>query len=147
MTRIYLASRYSRRAELCGYRDQLQALGYTVTSRWLNGSHQIGSDGTPLTEDGEALVEFGDPALAKELRQAFAWEDLIDVAGSDQLIAFTEEPYQTASRGGRWFEMGYAYARGLSLTIVGPRENLFCWLPVVRQFDTWEEAVAFFRQR
>lgn len=31
--RIYLASRYSRRLELCGYRDQLRAIGVDVQAR------------------------------------------------------------------------------------------------------------------
>ena len=38
--KIYLAARYSRREELCGYRSELEAIGHTVTSRWLNGKPQ-----------------------------------------------------------------------------------------------------------
>lgn len=144
---IYLAARYGRREELCGYREQLVAAGHVVTSRWLQGSHQIGPAGQPLTDDGEAAIEWGTSALAAELRQAFAWEDLLDVASADLLLAFTQEPYATPTRGGRWVEFGYALARGISLTIVGPRENLFCWLPVVRQYDTWEEALSVLQTR
>ena len=41
MTAYYLAARYSRREELCGYRADLQRLGIEVPARWLNGSHQL----------------------------------------------------------------------------------------------------------
>ena len=41
LNKIYLASRYGRRDELCTYRAQLQALGFTVTSRWLDGNHHM----------------------------------------------------------------------------------------------------------
>jgi len=54
---IYLAARYSRRLELCGYRQQLRELGHAVDAVWLNGEHQIANDGTPIGESGEALVE------------------------------------------------------------------------------------------
>jgi hypothetical protein len=37
--KIYLAARYSRRPEMCRYAQQLENLGYEVTSRWLNGTH------------------------------------------------------------------------------------------------------------
>lgn len=36
-TKVYLAARYSRREELCRYREELTALGYVVQARWLNG--------------------------------------------------------------------------------------------------------------
>lgn len=74
--KIYLASRYSRRKELCEYRFQLQSIGYAVQSRWLNGDHQISIDGMPISEDGEAIVE-GDSncAEAAEMRSRFARDD------------------------------------------------------------------------
>jgi len=49
--KIYLASRYSRREELCGYRTQLESMGVEVTSRWLNGAHQISDTGVPIDND------------------------------------------------------------------------------------------------
>lgn len=44
-TTVYLAARYSRRLELCGYRAQLAEHGIEVPARWLNGSHQLDNDG------------------------------------------------------------------------------------------------------
>ena len=128
---IYLAARYTRRLELCSYRDQLEARGHKVPARWLTGVHQIGGDGTPIGDNGEQLFEPGHPD-ADALRDKFARDDLEDVLAADMLIAFTETPRGQAtsqSRGGRHVELGIAIGRGISTVIIGPRENLFCWLP------------------
>lgn len=141
---IYLAARYSRREELCGYREQLRSLGHVVDAVWLNGQHQISDTGTPLSESGEKLVE-GDDELTSlrsaALREHFAKEDLRDVVDCDYLIAFTEQPRSNSSRGGRHVELGIAIGLGKTVLIVGPRENIFCWLPEVYQFDTWEKCL------
>lgn len=141
--RIYLAARYSRRLELCGYREQLRAAGHVVQACWLDGQHQISDHGTPIGEAGEALVE-GDDGSATEraaaLRQRFAHEDFRDVAMCDLLIAFTEPPRSSASRGGRHVELGIALGMMKSVFVVGWRENIFCWMEDVEFFETWEAA-------
>lgn len=135
---IYLAARYSRRLELCGYRSQLEDRGHVVPARWLNGAHQLAGDGGPLTEAGERRFEAGDPA-ADHLRDKFATDDYEDVLAADHLIAFTEPPRSggEASRGGRHVELGIAIGARIPVTIVGPRENLFCWLPQVTVYENW----------
>lgn len=148
MTRVYLAASYSRRVELLQYRQDLELLGYTVTSRWLNGTHQIADDGRPIGEAGELLVEgtsVETPAV--ELRRHFLREDMEDVAACDILVSFTEPPRSEHSRGGRHVEHGMALAFRKYLVIVGPRENLFHWHPNTVQFDTWDEALAAFETR
>ncbi|HZZ79637.1 MAG TPA: hypothetical protein VFE62_14045 [Gemmataceae bacterium] len=70
---IYLAARYSRRVELCGYREQLRAMGHTVDAVWLNGEHQISDTGEPIGEHGESLVE-GSPREVP-MRQWPAFQD------------------------------------------------------------------------
>jgi len=140
--KIYLAARYSRREELCKYREKLSNLGHVVTSRWLNGDHQIDNDGEPIGESGESLVEGHNSSDgASVLRKKFAKEDVEDVIKSDLLIAFTEVPRSTNSRGGRHVEMGLAIGRHISVMIVGPRENVFCWLPYISQHETFDSAV------
>jgi hypothetical protein len=124
--KIYLASRYSRREELCGYRLQLQERGHEITSRWLNGEHQISDRG--LSEQA-----------SEELRTRFAMEDWHDLMFADCCIAFTEEPRSSNSRGGRHVEFGGALAAGIYCVVIGPRENVFHCLPSVRWFPTWEE--------
>lgn len=140
---IYLASRYSRREELCRYRDQLTALGHVVTSRWLDGQHQISDSGVPIGDHGERLVEGDDgsetPAAAA-LRSQFAQEDVQDVSDCELLVAFTEPPRTSASRGGRHVELGLALGLGKRVIVVGFRENLFCWLPEVAFCETFQEA-------
>lgn len=119
--RFYLASRYSRREELCQYRKVLENMGHTVTSQWLNGSHQISE-----SQDGDSGA---DDERTVALRQEYGMEDLRDVCAADVLIAFTEAPRCGPTRGGRHVEMGLAMGRGIPVMICGPRENIFCWLP------------------
>ena len=143
--RFYLASRYSRRLELCGYRDQLESAGHVVTSRWLHGSHQITDAGMPIGPSGESLVE-GDSGCdspeAARLRTSFAVEDMVDVFQAGVLIAFTEPPRSGPTRGGRHVELGMALASFKRVIVVGHRENIFCWLPGVEYFPTWEQCCA-----
>ncbi|TWT58927.1 Nucleoside 2-deoxyribosyltransferase [Thalassoglobus neptunius] len=142
---VYLAARYSRRLELCEYRTALEANGIKVTSRWLNGFHQIGDDGTPINEEGEALVEEGDNGSRTEqsarLRLHFANEDVADVRSCNVLIAFTEPPRSSASRGGRHVELGMALGMGKPVIVVGHRENIFCWLDCVKFVESFEDAL------
>jgi hypothetical protein len=149
--KIYLAARYSRREELCGYRSEIEELGHTVQARWLNGEHQIANDGAPIGENGEALVEgtlrSGELLSEREqseraasLRSRFALDDWEDVNAAEVVISFTEPPRSKANRGGRHVEYGIALARGARVIVVGYRENIFHWLPQVEFFETWEAA-------
>lgn len=126
---VYLAARYSRREELCRYRADLEALGFTVTSRWLNGNHQVDEKG--LSEEA-----------GRADRERFAREDFDDVKAADLVVAFTEEPRQTNSRGGRHVELGIAIGLGTPVLVVGPRENVFCCLePEVEVTPSWDQAL------
>ncbi len=141
--RIYLAARYSRRLELCGYRDRLIAAGHDVRARWLDGEHQISNEGKPIGENGEALVEGDDGGSddrSASLRRQFAYDDLSDVEQCDTLIAFTEAPRSGFSRGGRHVELGIAIGMDKRIIVVGHRENIFCWLDEVEFVETFEVA-------
>ena len=131
MTAFYIAARYGRWQEMQGYREQLEALGHTVTSRWINGTHSLRDD---------------DPTL--EFRAQMAMEDLDDLENADALICFTEPPGNIHGRGGRHVEFGYALAMHrttsralgggfLPLHVIGYRENVFHCLPYVDFFDDW----------
>jgi hypothetical protein len=141
--KVYLAARYSRREELCGYRDELSGRGHEVTSRWLNGSHQLDNQGVPISDEGERRFEEADPS-ADHLRIHFAEEDMKDVLSAGTVIAFTEEPRSGNSRGGRHVELGMALAAGKQVIIVGPRENVFCWLPQVEHYSSWRDFIQQF---
>jgi len=122
---VYLAARYSRREELLRYAADLEERGYIVTSRWLQGSHQI--------DDAGLSVE-----AKREERERFAHEDWEDLKGADACISFTEEPRTSNSRGGRHVEFGGALAFGQTVIVIGPRENVFHCLAQVKWFPDWE---------
>ena len=97
--KIYLAARYSRIDELNRYANDLRAMGHIITSRWLQGAHQIGDDG--LSEEA-----------SRAERERFAMEDWADLMAADCCISFTEPPRSSNSRGGRHVEFGAAVAAG-----------------------------------
>lgn len=137
---IYLVARYDRKAELRGYAEDLRALGHTISASWL--------------EEGDAEAAYNwnpDPAMYRR----FARQAIDDLMASDCSIHFTEPPTRelvsgVTARGGRHVELGLAY--GLRdytavdgdahrIVIVGPRENVFHYLPAVDHFPTWDEAL------
>lgn len=131
--KIYMAARYSRREELCGYADELRQMGYEITSRWLAGNHQI--------DDQGISVEAG-----RVERERFAFEDFRDLVIADVCISFTESPRSTNSRGGRHVEFGIALGSGKPVFVVGHRENVFHCLSLVKFFAQWDEAREWFRR-
>lgn len=139
---IYLAARYSRRLELCGYREELRALGFIVQARWLDGKHQLDNAGTPIGGGVEQLIEAADESGNNALRAKFADDDFQDVCGADIQINFTEPPRSNASRGGRHVELGMGLLMARRVIVVGYRENIFHWLPKVEFAATWPEALA-----
>lgn len=130
--RIYLAGRYSRREELCQYRDEARSLGYEITSRWLEGNHQLHPNPEMVDgHDGQTPFE----------AEPFARDDFHDVLRADIVILFTEPPRSKASRGGRHVEFGIGLAARKELWIVGPRENVFHTLNFVHQYEDWQRAL------
>lgn len=118
--RVYLAGRFSRKAELRGYAYDLSRVGIEVDARWLqNGFHE---------ESASPGVE-----------QRFAVEDLEDVKRADVFVIFTEAE-GTYTRGGRFVEMGYALALGKPVIVIGRKENIFVRL-AEKQVATWQQAV------
>lgn len=113
--RIYLAARFGRQAELREYRSQLQALGHTVLSRWLDE----------------------DPSQETDLSvwRARAVDDLEDIRRCEVMLSFTDgEP----ARGGRHVETGIAIERGMRLVVIGPVEHVFHALAQARH-ESWED--------
>lgn len=130
MVKIYLAARYSRHPELRGYAADVRALGHEVTSRWIEGNHQM--------DDAGLSTE-----AARSERERFAREDYEDVCAADLLIAFTAAPRTSTGRGGVMVELGIAIGREMRTWIVGPDENVFCCLPWIARFEDWAECLAY----
>ncbi len=127
--KIYLASRYSRIAEMRSVAAVLRDLGHEITSRWILGDHQIRD------------TELNAAASAK--RELFAQEDFDDLVEADCTVSFSEEP-RTPTRGGRHVEFGIALARMQVVVLIGQREHVFHCLPMVRQFDDFASSLTYF---
>ena len=112
--RVYLAARYEEHPKMRVWRDVLASNGIVVTSRWINGGHDIRED-----------------ANHDEQRRRFAEEDLADIDEADALVAWNPKEHHRSGRGGRHVELGYAIAKGKMVILVGEPENVFHWHPAV----------------
>jgi hypothetical protein len=124
---IYLAARYNKHPEMQGVRDVLQAMGHTVTSRWIDqhGGDQLESaTHAQLNSQSEACAVYGQ-------------HDIEDIEAAETVISFTYP--DGGGKGGRHIEFGYALAKGKRMILVGPRENIFHTLPEVERFESWRD--------
>ena len=121
--KVYIAARFSRRAEAHRLAQFLKEYGHTITSRWVlpDTDHVLPTGLSDQASDAE--------------RQRFALEDYDDVMAAQWCVSLMEEP-RNNSRGGRHVEFGMAVALGQFLTIIGPRETVFHHLPDVQHFDS-----------
>jgi hypothetical protein len=124
--KIYLAAAYERNDEMRGVRDVLTALGYEVTSRWID----------PEAVAAEGAVGASDLKTEPERFARFAEMDLEDLRAADTVIHFTG-----GGRGGRHTEFGAAIILGLRLILVGEREHVFHALPAVEWYPDWSRLV------
>jgi hypothetical protein len=115
--RVYLAARYAWMLKMAEVGDQMKALGFDITSQWIY-----------YAEEGKT-------------REENAVMDLEDVRRADALVCYTFLEGTPIPGGGRHSEFGMAYAWGKKVYIVGPREQIFHWLPGVTQFDTTEQMI------
>lgn len=127
--KVYLAARYDRRDELRVYRDKLESLGVTVTSRWLDEQEPLDGNMTHRPEDWYRHT---------------AYVDLEDVARASALIFFSEDPNIGIRRGGRHVEFGYAKALGKPIFCIGFKENVFHYTDRVYHFKSFDEFVEMF---
>lgn len=117
--KIYLSASFDARDIIEQYAGVLIQKGHEVTSNWL----------------WEPPKRVGDEFEAWEFR-ARANDDLADIDRADAVVMFTEWP---STSGGRHGEFLYGIAKGKRAVIIGPRENVFEYLSVVEQYDTWED--------
>lgn len=93
--KIYLAAKYRRRFELRAVADRFREDGHEVTSQWLDNGEE----------------EADGPAAAAQM-------DVDDVLRADTIVFVGEDAGSSNTGGGRWFELGLAYAHGKRLLIV-----------------------------
>ena len=147
MNRVYLAGRYDTRLDLVAKSIVFNELGFTVTSRWLRGEHSLNEFG--YAGSGFATLPPHVNKAAQALAGHFAQEDLDDVRRADWLVSFTEPDTVGYNTGGRHVEHGYmlgllALGAPKEISVVGPRENVFHFLPSVDHHADWED---FLRDR
>lgn len=129
--KIYLAARYSRFPEMQVYAEELRRLKIEVTSRWIKGDQDIRASGN---------------AHKPHYSRLWAEEDLEDLHAADCVVSFTEGPEAvsgSASKGGRFVEFGLALALHKRVIVVGPKENVFHYLPTVEMFERWEDFLRY----
>lgn len=116
--RIYIAASFAARERLRPVRDRLFAMGYDVTSSWLDEVAQ------PEGMDKDTFD------------RKLAIKDLVEAGSADILI---QDTLTESTTGGSHTEWGIGLARfqRQRLYIVGPRKSVFHQL-ADRQFDTWE---------
>ena len=111
MRRIYLAAPFDWIDRMKAYAEQLRALGFEVTSRWLDEQDKGGT--TDLTdEDGGTQLD------KTELAIAFAVRDIRNIFSADTIIEFN--PGKALIRNTRLAEFGGALFLGKQCVVIGP---------------------------
>jgi hypothetical protein len=111
-------------------RDILVALGFEVTSRWIdqhNGRLEASYTLEKLNADPDECGLLGE-------------HDVADLVAADTVISFTSA--DGGGKGGRHVEHGLALGLGKRVIVCGPRENIFHTLPHVEHYPNWDRLVA-----
>src|SRR5271168_4868891 len=113
MKRIYLAASFEWIDRMKAYAQQLRALGFDVTSRWLDDQDKGGE--TDLTDDdGSTNLELDKTAQAI----GYAVRDIRNILISDTIIEFN--PGKALVRNTRIAELGGALFLGKQCIVIGP---------------------------
>ena len=132
--KVYLAGMFSTIKTRKQQAAELRAMDIVVTARWVD-------------ETVPHNVEMKDLGDQYHIETSVA--DIEDIDAADVFVEFVpsdtelvDATLRSSSRGGRHFEMGYAYAKGKIIYVVGPKENVFHHLPAstIQHFATWDEA-------
>jgi nucleoside 2-deoxyribosyltransferase len=118
--KVYIAARYSQKEEMKQVAALLRDKKIEVMSSWLLEPHPPCTTMDQVSED--------------DLR-GYAQRDLEDIEAADVMLLFTVDPLIPTVRGGRHVETGYCTCLKKPIYIVGPRENIFHYLPQVKQYS------------
>lgn len=112
--KIYLASRFDHAELMRTYKIYLENMySISITSRWIHEPDEISLEERAL-------------------------EDFVDVFCADALLFFSEKPGDSR-KGGRHVEYGIALALDKIIWVIGPKENIFHYIPQVKHYDSFEE--------
>lgn len=130
--KVYLAGMLSTIKTRKAQAAELRVAGIKVTSHWID-------------ETVPYNVEMKD--IPEVYHAETAVIDIQDIDDCDVFVEFVptdtelvDATLRSSSRGGHHFEMGYAYATGKRVMVVGDKENVFHYLPRIEHFATWAEA-------
>jgi hypothetical protein len=113
MRKIYLAAPFEWIDRMKAYAGQLRALGFEVTSRWLDEQDKGGD--TDLTDaDGGTQLD------KTELAIQFAVRDIRNILSADTVIEFN--PGKALIRNTRLAEFGGALFLGKQCIVIGPED-------------------------
>lgn len=117
--RIYLAAMYSQRKEMELIAERLTKADHEITSRWIYGDP---SDFTPMKAAQSCIA---------------------DIEYADTVLMFSLPVGTLFKGGGRTFEMGYAFAAGKRIIIIGEKgEHVFHHLPSIEHFNTLDAFIS-----
>jgi hypothetical protein len=123
--KLYIASSSQSKARQLS--RQLEAAGYECTSSWVQKDEKF---------------DLGLSAYTDYERRSLALRDEEDVRNAvDGVILIAESPGRFVP-GGKHVETGMAIALGRSVYVLGQKENVFHWHPLVKVFRTEGELVA-----
>jgi len=117
--KVYIASRFPDRDDCLYLKGQLEARGYQVTSTWLTPAD--GNSANMATLRGKHV----------ECRQR-AIKDIEDIKAADVVVLMSPKKAHRNGTGGRHVECGISIALGKPIILVGERENVFHYHPLVR---------------
>lgn len=109
--KIYIAGSCPKKGQELA--AKLQALGHTITSSW-------------LWKEFKRTVAYSDAE-----KQEIAFQDHQDIRKSDCLILISDEEKVS---GGKFVEVGIAIGLRLRILVVGRRENMLMWHPLVETY-------------
>jgi nucleoside 2-deoxyribosyltransferase len=118
--KVFIAGWFEARGVMTELASLLTDEGFTVTSRWIN---------TP-----KGVSDFY--GLHENTIRIHAAKDIEDLNAANLVILVNPKRHHGKGRGGRHWEVGYAYGRGKPIIIVGEPENLYHYLHDVHRFST-----------
>jgi len=124
--KLFIASHSQDAAKALG--DALVALGHEVKARWI----------TSDTKFTHGLASYSD-----EEKVRLALMDEEDVRAAADGLVLIAEPDGRYVPGGKHVETGMALALGRPVYVIGHRENLFHWHPLVRVFASGDAFISW----
>ena len=123
--KIYIASKYSRQAELHVIKKQIWEAGHEVVSSWI-----------------DECFGFDHDQIDEIIGRKFAMRDLCQISMADVVILETLIPLSHDGGGGREFEAGFAFSgyQHKRFWRVGPAKNPFHYLADLT-FENWADCL------